>query len=109
MISDTLISTTMYLILVVTVDVPLLHINTQLESQRKVIKPFLLLLEVLPTVDLVVCSLQLTSISTTAHSLLSHVECVNNTELLYTIWVILARKLATRRALTGEKVPSFSF
>jgi len=39
-ISGTLISTTMFLILVVTVDVPLLHINTQLESQRKVIKPF---------------------------------------------------------------------
>jgi len=39
-ISGTLISTTMCLILVVTVDVPLLHINIQLESQRKVIKPF---------------------------------------------------------------------
>jgi hypothetical protein len=39
-ISGTLISTTMCLILVVTVDVPLLHINTQLESQRKVIEPF---------------------------------------------------------------------
>lgn len=30
----------MYLILVVTVDVTHLHINTQLESQRNVIKPF---------------------------------------------------------------------
>jgi len=39
-ISGTLISTTTCLILVVTVDVPILHINTELESQRKVIKPF---------------------------------------------------------------------